>query len=87
MNKQERRDIVLLPISKIQTKWFSDARLKEDIQFYEERNGVNSTLGSNAEAKRLVQICPTFGVIAQKFARSNLKQSKRPLWLLYRGMK
>lgn len=51
------------------TKWiFSDVRLKEDIQFYEERNGVRFyTWKWNAEAKRIgADIFPTFGVIAQE---------------------
>jgi hypothetical protein len=51
------------------TKWiFSDVRLKEDIQFYEERNGVKYyTWKWNAEAKRIgAAMHPSFGVIAQE---------------------
>ena len=51
------------------TKWlFSDVRLKEDIQFYEERNGIKFyTWKWNAEAKRVgADMHPSFGVIAQE---------------------
>ena len=51
------------------TKWlFSDVRLKEDIQFYEERNGIKFyTWKWNAEAKRVgAAMHPSFGVIAQE---------------------
>jgi len=55
------------------TKWlFSDERLKDDITFYEELNGINFyTWTWNEEAKRIgADKYPAFGVIAQEVMKT-----------------